>query len=374
MRLWVLLRAFDEGGAERQAAVAAAGLAARGHEVRAIVFHDGLAYRDVLGAQGIEPEIVPGGKLALGPRLAQQLRHDRPDAVLSYLAGPNVLAAALSRVAYRTTVVWGIRSMRLRGEDETLLGRTVQRVEPWASRLADAAVTNSHAARADALARGVRAEPFAVIPNAIDLERWRPRPEARAAARARLGLAPEGPLIGRIGRIHPVKDLPTMLRALASVSDPTVELAVVGRGPDPLVADLEGLARSLGLDRRVHWLGGRTDLDEVYGAFDLTVSSSAYGESMPNAVLESLACGVPCIGTDLGATRDLIDDPRFVVPPEDPVALSEAINGFLALPPADRVAVATTGCRRVGEAYGIDSVVEQLERLVTAAVTERSSH
>lgn len=369
MRVCVLVRSLTRGGAERQAATTAAALTARGHRVDLVTFRRGGAYAQVLSAAGLEEQQLGGPRPLLPVALWRRLRTDRPDVVLSYLAGPNLVSLVGRGLHHRPALVWGVRSTSLRLEDEVLLGRLVSRVEPRLSRWCDAAVTNSAAARDDATARGFRPPRFEVVPNVIDVDRWRPDPHPgrRADARRRLGLPPDATVVGRVGRIHPVKDLPTYLRALAHVVEdrPEVRGLVVGDGEPAQLRELVGLAASLGIADRVVWHGGSDDLSPVYAALDVLVSSSSYGESFPNVVAEASASGVPCVGTDLGATRDLIGDGRFVVPPADPAALASATAAVLDLGSAGRAALGSAARRRIVERFGPDATAARLERVLT---------
>lgn len=371
MRITVLLRSFTRGGAERQAAVAAASLARRGHEVEVVVFRDGPAYQDELGQAGLRPVALDGPRALLPLAFVRHVRRRRPDVVLSYLPGPN-LVATCARLApgRRPGVVWGIRATDLRLDTEHPLARLVGRVEPMASRWCDVAVANAAAARSDAQGRGVRPRRFDVVPNTVDTDRWVPDPGARAARRMEWGVGPDVPVVGRVGRLHPMKDVPSFLSALARVrrDRPDAVGVVAGTGDAATTTELRAVATRLGLDRAVTWLGDVDDARGLYPGFDVAVSSSAWGEAFPNVVAEALACGVPCVGTDVGATAELLDDPRWVVPPGDPDALAGAIERVLALDPVERSRVSGRGRDRVRRWCSPESTTSALEESLAAAV------
>lgn len=376
MRICILLRSFTLGGSEHQAAITAAELTRRGHDVDVVVLHDGDAYADVLAGAGITPFVLPGGRATLPGHWVRRLWRQRPDVVLSYLAGPNLLAVAARLVRNRPLIVWGVRSTTLRLADETRLGGTVYRLEPRFTRWADVVVANSQQARRDAIARGLRNPHFEVVPNGVDCDRGPdrggPGPDRRAVCRAELGLPATGPVIGRVGRVHPMKDLPTLFRAVARLPAPTrPTIAVVGDGDPDYVGEMRGLARALGMADNVRWLGERSDLRRLYPALDLVVSSSAYGEGFPNVVAEAMAAGIVCVGTDVGDTATLIDDDRRVVPPEDAEALSTAVQRVLDLDDHTRRALGAAGQARVCDRFGIDALGRRLESILVDAVAER---
>ena len=146
------------------------------------------------------------------------------------------------------------------------------------------------------------------IPNGVDTDVFRPTgPDARGRLRRELAL-PDGPLAVYVGRLDPVKDLDTVLRALAAV--PGLGLVVAGEGPER--ARLETLAREAGVTDRTRFLG-RTDLvADLLRAADVFVLPSR-AEGMSNALLEAMACGVACVASPVSGTAELLADGRGVL-------------------------------------------------------------
>ena len=139
-------------------------------------------------------------------------------------------------------------------------------------------------------------------------------------------------LVGRIGRIDPQKDYPTILRAAAIVAleRDDVRFVVVGNDRFGHEADLQALTANLGIADRLIWAGERTDMPALYAALDLCVSSSAWGEGTPNVLAEAMACGVPCVTTDAGDSALVVGNLGTVVPRRDPAAMADAIVRRLA--------------------------------------------
>ena len=126
-----------------------------------------------------------------------------------------------------------------------------------------------------------------------------PRQQDRARLRERLGLAPDRFVGVFVGRLHPVKDVDTLLAAAAMV--PELELVIVGDGPER--PRLEARARRLGVERRVSFRGFSPRVVDVLRASDAFLLSS-HGEGMSNALLEAMACGLPClVSRSVGGAR-----------------------------------------------------------------------
>ena len=142
---------------------------------------------------------------------------------------------------------------------------------------------------------------------------------------------------------------------------PSAVFVIVGDGDRR--GELEALARRLGLERHVRFLGWRRDLVTIYGAADVCVLTSR-NEGTPVAVIEALAAGVPVVSTDVGGVRDVIDDPTLgAIAPDNAV---DALAGHVidALSPAtrtpDRVAARRASVTR---RYGFDRLVSDLAAL-----------
>jgi glycosyltransferase involved in cell wall biosynthesis len=115
---------------------------------------------------------------------------------------------------------------------------------------------------------------------------------------------------------------------------------------------LRALIAGLNLDGRVTLLGERGDLDAIYPAFDVLALSSAYGEGLPTVLIEAMACGVPCVATDIGDSRAVVGDAGLIVPPRDPDALAQGFAQVLA----NRDALGAAARRRVLQHYSLDRV------------------
>ena len=150
---------------------------------------------------------------------------------------------------------------------------------------------------------------MAVIPNGIDTSRFREMPGSGARLRALWGVRDDQILIGLVGRLDYMKDHPTFLRAAAKLThhNDSVRFVCVGGGPISYAAQLKDLSSELGLHDRIVWAGDQDDMPSVYSALDLLVSSSS-GEGFSNVIGEAMACGVPCVVTDVGDSALIVGE------------------------------------------------------------------
>jgi glycosyltransferase involved in cell wall biosynthesis len=200
----------------------------------------------------------------------------------------------------------------------------------WLSIFPDAIIVNSHVGREYHLALGYPAEKTVTIPNGIDTERFRPNLMAGKGIRSEWGITEQEKLIGLVGRLDPMKDHPIFLKAAALLVNKRndTRFVCVGGGHDEYRAKMQTLAKSLGLEGRLRWVGTREDMPAVYNALDIAVSCS-YGEGLSNVIGEAMACGVPCVVTNVGDSAWVVGDTGRVVPPKDPLALKDAMDRLL---------------------------------------------
>ncbi|HEY5997686.1 MAG TPA: glycosyltransferase [bacterium] len=337
----LLARSLEAGGAERQLVELAGGLDRSRFDITVAVLYDRGPLRAAVGAlPGVR--LVSLGKTGpwdlAGPlaRLVRLIRGARIDAIYGSLDIANLYALAGGRLG-GAKVVFGVRSSYM---DFTRYARSearVWRMAAMASRAADLVIYNSFAGRDYALSRGFSRRNAAVVSNGIDTGRFRPDPEGRRRVRAEWGVNPGARLAGIVGRLDPMKDHGTFLRAAALVlrEDPGARFVCVGEGSTPHAEGLRALAAQLGLERALVWAGARSDMPAVYGALDVLALSSR-GEGFPNVVGEAMACGVPCVVTDVGDAARIVGAEGIVVPPEDPAALAGGLLRLLAEPADDR--------------------------------------
>jgi glycosyltransferase involved in cell wall biosynthesis len=217
---------------------------------------------------------------------------------------------------------------------------------------------------------GAAREKLAVIPNGIDTDRYSGIVRDEAA---------RPPTIALIGRVVPIKDVKTFIRAVAALRGavPDVEALVLGPiDEDPeYFADCEALVGHLALEDVITFTG-RVALNDYLGRIDLLVLTSI-SEAQPLVILEAGAAGVPSVATDVGACREMIygsagEPEQFgaageVIPLADPVAAATAIARLLLTP--GRLAQASEAARRRVRRYydkqALDSAYSNLYRSLT---------
>jgi glycosyltransferase involved in cell wall biosynthesis len=256
-------------------------------------------------------------------RLLLRLRRARPQVVNIHYASPSSLyfIALAPWLGFRVVVT-------CHGSD---LRRPLEGDAPYLKAVlggADAvtAVSAELAARIEELGAAPRRRP-AVIANGIDTTFWQPPPGGRTG---------DGTLvIAAVGRLEPVKGFDLLIEACAALSarDFPLRLVLVGEGSQK--AALAAQAARLGIAERVTFAGRLAPEDiraRLYAADLFALPSRS--EGMPLALMEAMACAMPCVAADVGGVARTAEGTARLVPPEDPAALAEAIAALAGDPQA----------------------------------------
>jgi glycosyltransferase involved in cell wall biosynthesis len=178
------------------------------------------------------------------------------------------------------------------------------------------------------------AEKAAVLENSVDYDRFAGVSISKADARQTLGLPSDAFVFGTIARFGPFKGHNFLVSAFEKVKTevPSAHLVLVGEGP--FKQDIRQQAAAAGMAQSVHFLGQRNDIPGLLRAIDCFVLPSVGSEGMPRVLLEAMAASVPCIGTTVGGTPEVLcsSDVGYLVPPRDADALAEAMIALAKIP------------------------------------------
>ncbi len=362
MRVTLFIRDLGYAGAQRQLVALAAGLKARhGATVTVITFYGGPMTAELCAAGNEVVNLEKRGRWDMAGfiwRLVRAVRESNPDVLYSFLTESNLLAALIKPLLPGARLVWGLRDSESDAALYGMLGRAAFALSRWLSRVPHLIIANSHSGARYYVQQGYPGRSIVVVPNGIDTARFRPDAIARQRVRTEWNVKPDDTLFAIIGRLSPMKDYETFLRAAASVADPRARFVCVGGGDDDYAARMRALARTLGIESRVQWSAPRDDMPAVFAAADALVSASAFGEGFSNVTGEAMACATPCIVTDVGDSALLVGAAGVSVPRKDPEALGAAMNRFLQLPVSERGMLAEAARHRIEENFSLDRMVD----------------
>lgn len=204
------------------------------------------------------------------------------------------------------------------------------------------------------------------IYNGVDPQKYHPGDD-RDRLRLELGLGPNAPVIGVVGRLDPIKDHPTVLRAFETVRKyrPESQLLIVGDGIER--KRLEGLA-----GQGVSFWGNRADVPDILKILDIFVLPSL-NEGISNTILEAMATSLPVIATRVGGNPELVEDAHdgFLFDPGDSRSLASALLQYIGHPDLRRQH-GCAGRQKVQENFTVQTMVSAYETVYRRL--ERISH
>jgi glycosyltransferase involved in cell wall biosynthesis len=238
------------------------------------------------------------------------------------------------------------------------------------SRRPAAILYNSHISAKQHETLGYHSDKRRIIPNGFDCEVFRPDPDARTRVRNDLGINDNVLVVGLIARYHPMKDHRNFLAAASIFHGfaPDARFVLAGAGVDPRNKNLTTQLEDLGLARHTYLLGERADVAALNASMDIATLSSAWGEGFPNVIGEAMACGVPCVVTDVGDSSFVVGDTGRVVSPRNPEALAHAWRELVEIGWTARHQLGMKARRRIQANFSLDVVVRQYELLYTELI------
>jgi len=333
-----IISSLRGGGAEQHLAGLCAYLSARGLRVTVCTLSTAVdPLEERIAATGAALERLPLRSLRelLMPRPRRLLRsiveRARPDILHAHLYHAEIAAALATRYTGAPLVV-------TRHSSGLEFGGFRRLVASAAARRIRRVIAVSDEAAAEALRTGVPPRRVVTIPNCVDTTVFRPfEAELRDGERAALfeqhftGEARDVMLLGSLGGLKPVKNFAALVEAVAALAKSRtggrpVRLMILGEGPAR--AGLEELARRLGLDAVVALPGYIERPELVLPLFDIFAFPSL-NEGVPLALIEAMACGLPCVASEVGGIGPVLEGAGILVPAGDAGVLADALESLI---------------------------------------------
>jgi len=331
--IFFLIRSLNVGGTEHQLIELLKGLDSNHFDITVGLFYnEGALIEEIKSMPWIHViSLNKTGRwdiIEFGFRFIKLLKALQPDIIYSFLPDANIVGLIAGRLSGVKRIVWGVRASNMDVSRYDWLARISLCLSAFMSRFPDAIIANSVAGKEFHRSIGYYTNRMMVIPNGIDTDRFKPDHLSGLRVREEWGVDDEAITIGLVGRLDPMKDHTTFLRAVKifDQKECSVRFVCIGDGKEPYKSEIHSLCMTLGLNGSLIWTGARSDMPAVYGALDIVTSTSSYGEGFSNVIGEAMACGVPCVVTDVGDSASIVADTGFVVPIKNPEALA---NGWM---------------------------------------------
>lgn len=300
-------------------------------------------------------------------RLAQWIRESKPDVIHTWMYHSNLVGALAARLAGNVPVVWGIHHSSFDPKVDKFRTLLVNRACASLSRKLPAYIVCCSEASAREHERlGYATKKLQVIPNGFDLQEVKPDPAARISVRVELGISAEALVIGMAARFHPHKDHRNFVLAAAQLRKqmPEIHFLLCGLDISWQNSQLARWIDAAGIRDRCHLLGTRRDMPRLFAAMDIATTTSC-SEAFPVVIGEAMACGTPCVVTDVGDSALIVGETGTVVPPGDSDALAEAWRKLIEAGPEARRRLGIAARCRIRRHFALPAIVERYQAIYT---------
>ncbi len=381
VRVIRIIARLNIGGPARHVTILDRGLRARGYDTLLVYGRTGPdegSLENLAGGLPSHPipelgrRIHPTSDLRAFTRLLRLMFARQPQIVHTHTAK----AGALGRLAAflynctrrkrdRAVVLHTFHGHVLEGYFGPVGSRLVRVAERALCGVTDCVVAISERQRTDLTRRFhvCRAEKVAVVPLGLELDDLFRTTADQSSLRPGLGLGPEAIVIGYVGRLVPIKDLPLLVRAFAVVAaeHDRVHLLIAGDGPER--EHLALLGQSLSVSTRLHLVGWCSDLRRLYASCDL-VALTSINEGTPVALIEAMAAGLPVVATSVGGVSDVIEHgvTGMLVSAREPAAFADGLRSLISNETARRQ-MGQRARQRVRERFTSTRLIDDIDRL-----------
>jgi glycosyltransferase involved in cell wall biosynthesis len=291
-------------------------------------------------------------------KLRRKIDHLDPHVIQGWMYHGNIASLMGKWISNKERkVVWNVRHSLDDVKNEKWQTRLAIYAGAKLSRLPENIVYNSQRSSRQHTSFGYCGRDKKVIPNGFDCNKYKPDKGKRKKFRKSLKIDSNTRLVGNVSRSHPMKDHKTFIQSAKYVSDriDDVEFVIVGRGV-PSNKKIKNFADKVGIINKVYFLGQSKDIPAVMNGIDVFALSSAWGEAFPNVLGEAMACGTPCVATDVGDSSLIIGDKGAVVPTKSPQNLAVSICETLKGMEESGVVVSKCVRNRIEKNYSINRV------------------
>ena len=265
--------------------------------------------------------------------LINLLRSLKPDIVQTWLVHADLIGGVAAQLAGIKNIIWNIRYSNFKiGKAKLKTILIIKLLTKLSFLIPELILIVSKKAKKIYEIEGYDKRKFKFIPNGYDLSYLKPNIRQKKIFKKKNKFKKQVPLIGNVARYDPKKDHINLLNALSLLRYKKIDFFcfLVGSKINKNNIRLVSEIKRLKLSKYIKLLGQNNNILQVMNGLDLYIQSSSYGEGFPNVVAEAMACGTPCVVTDVGDASFIVGKTGWIVPPNNSnklaKALEEAIN------------------------------------------------
>ena len=262
-------------------------------------------------------------------RLVKILMLLKPDIVQTWLIHGDFIGGIAARLAGIKNIIWNVRYSKLeiaKTKISSIL--LIKLLSKLSFLIPKSIIVVSKSAHKNCVKLNYSKKKLFLIPNGYDLTILNLSKTKRAFIRKKWKIKKQTPVIGNVARYDPKKDHMNLLSALSIIRLRNMDFIciLVGSNIDKKNKNLVSEIKRLNLSKYIKLLGQKKNISQVMNGLDIYVQSSSNGEGFPNVVAEAMACGTPCVVTDVGDAAFIVGKTGLVVSPKNPIKLAKAIE------------------------------------------------
>lgn len=289
-------------------------------------------------------------------RLVNLIKSIKPDIIQTWMYHADLFGSLAALIAGNPRVIWGLHHTLNKSIEIKPFTNIIIRINSLLSNfIPKKVICCSVETMRSHIKIGYSVRKLVVIPNGTDLVRFQMDRDAGLMIKNEFGLSPENHLIGMIARFHPQKDHHTFIQAAKILNkvSPKVHYILAGAQMDYANKEIVNWINEVGLENHIHLTGLRNDIPQLISSLDIATLSSAFGEALPVSICEAMACGIPCVVTDVGDSKKIVANAGICVPTRNPNALADGWNQILSLNPAERSNLGKLARAKIEKEYNI---------------------
>lgn len=317
-----IITSLDDGGAEAILYRTCKNL--KDHQQKVISLKGKGKYGDLIEKEGIDVICIKPFNIL---HLFYVLFQNKPNVVQTWLYHANLIGGLVAKLVGIKKIFWGIHNSSLipgiSKYSTILLSSLSAKFSSW---IPYKIIVVSKKAIKFHLDIGFEKNKMVYIPNGYDLEEFKPNIIHRNFFRREIGIEENEFLIGLVGRYDSIKDHNSFFKALSEIEKLKINISavLVGKGITKSNKEISQDLIQQNIKSKVCLLGSRNDIPKIMNGIDILVLPSI-SEAFPNVINEAMACGTPCIVTDVGDSSLIVGDTGWIVPPKTPFQLAKAI-------------------------------------------------
>lgn len=282
-------------------------------------------------------------------KLRELLESLAPETVQCWMYHANALTSlATLKMKNKPHVFWGIHHSLASPKDESVSTKVALVLSKFLAKKPKGIIYCAHSSLKQHQKYGFQNSNSAVIANGVVLEKYQPNPQLH-----------EPVVIGFAGRYHTAKGYPYLFETISKLKDQPIIFKIAGAGANLENPEIQQYFEQYNLNQdQVQLLDQISDMPEFYQSIDAFLMTSIT-EGFPNVLVEAMASGLPCISTDVGDAKYIVNKHGWIVPPRNADALVQAILAYINSSVEDKQQLKQATRLRVEQNFGIESVSQQ---------------